>query len=136
VFRLHPSGGKACYSGDLVRSDDEGFIYYVGRRDALIKSSGFRISPTEIEEILWQNASVRSAAVIGIPDELLGQQIKAFVVRNDPNERCEADSLISFCAEKLPRHMVPRTIEFLDDLPTTANGKVDYPALRSRGAQL
>ena len=77
VFRPHPSGEKVCYSGDLVKSDDEGFIYYVGRRDALIKSSGFRISPTEIEEILCQNASVRSAAVIGIPDELLGQHIKA-----------------------------------------------------------
>jgi acyl-CoA ligase (AMP-forming) (exosortase A-associated) len=136
VFRPHPSGEKVCYSGDLVKSDDEGFIYYVGRRDALIKSSGFRISPTEIEEILCRNASVRSAAVIGIPDELLGHRIKAFVVRNDSDDRCVAEALISFCAERLPRYMVPQTIEFLDDLPTTANGKVDYSALRFHDAQL
>jgi acyl-CoA ligase (AMP-forming) (exosortase A-associated) len=136
VFRPHPSGEKVCYSGDLVKSDDEGFIYYVGRRDALIKSSGFRISPTEIEEILCQNASVRSAAVIGIPDELLGQHIKAFVVRNDPDDLCEAEALIRFCVERLPRYMIPRTIEFLDDLPTTASGKVDYAALRFDGTQL
>ncbi len=135
VFRPHPSGEKVCYSGDLVKSDDEGFIYYVGRRDALIKSSGFRISPTEIEEILCRNAGVRSAAVIGIPDELLGQRIKAFVVRNDSDDRCVAEALIGFCAERLPRYMVPQTIEFLDDLPATASGKVDYAALRFHETQ-
>ena len=132
VFRARRDGERVCYSGDLVKSDDEGFIYYVGRRDALIKSSGFRISPTEIEEILCENAGVRSAAVIGVPDDLLGQRVKAFVVPNHSDEECVAEALIRFCAEKLPRYMVPETIEFIDDLPITGSGKVDYVALRSR----
>ena len=72
-----------CYSGDFVTMDEDGFLYFVGRRDTMIKSSGFRISPTEVEEVLFKSGLVRAAAVIGIPDEVLGQTIKAFVVRRD-----------------------------------------------------
>ena len=86
VLRPHPfiapelqDGEKVCYSGDLVKTDEDGFLYYVGRRDAMIKSSGYRISPTEIEEVLFQSGRIRGAAVIGVPDEVLGQQVKAFV---------------------------------------------------------
>ncbi len=69
--------------------------------------------------------------MIGIPDEVLGQTIKAFcVLRN--GENVEADWLISHCAEKLPRYMVPKTVEFLEEMPKTTSGKVDYPALRRR----
>jgi acyl-CoA synthetase (AMP-forming)/AMP-acid ligase II len=111
--------------------DDEGFLYFVGRRDAMIKSSGFRISPTEVEEVLFQSGGVRGAAVIGIPDELLGQQVKAFVVPKE-NNGVDADGLIDHCAEKLPRYMVPKTIESLEELPKMPNGIVDYQALRRR----
>jgi acyl-CoA synthetase (AMP-forming)/AMP-acid ligase II len=136
VFRPDSSGDTVCYSGDLVKSDEEGFLYYVGRRDARIKSSGFRISPSEIEEVLCQNPSVRNAAVIGIPDELLGERIKAFaVLGHHARDGCAPESLIRYCAERLPRYMVPQAIEFLDDLPTNPNGKIDYAALRSRGAR-
>ena len=75
VFRPHPflppeqsDFEKVCYSGDLVKMDEEGYLYFVGRRDTLIKSSGFRISPTEVEQILFKCGDVREVAVIGIPD--------------------------------------------------------------------
>ena len=122
---------KVCYSGDLVKMDEEGFLYYVGRRDTMIKSSGFRISPTEVEEVLFQTGKVRHAAVIGIPDEVLGQTIKAFVVPRDGSP-LDTEELLANCAERMPRYMVPKTIEVLDEMPKTTSGKVDYPALRRR----
>lgn len=122
---------RVCYSGDLVKTDEDGFLYFVGRRDTMIKSSGFRISPTEVEEVLFQSGHLRQAAVIGIPDDALGQSIKAFVV---PREgiNLNADDLIAHCGERVPRYMVPKVVEIMDDLPKTSSGKVDYPALRRR----
>ena len=122
---------RVCYSGDLVKTDEEGFIYYVGRRDAMIKSSGFRISPTEVEELIFQSGQVRHAAAIGIPDEVLGQAVKVFVVPTNGN-RIDVTELITFCEDCMPRHMVPKNIEVVDDLPKTSSGKVDYPSLRQR----
>ena len=122
---------KVCYSGDIVKMDEDGFLYFIGRRDTMIKSSGFRISPTEVEEVLFQTGKLRGAAVIGIPDEVLGQVIKAFVVPRD-GEVLNADALLELCAEKMPRFMLPKSVEVLGDLPKTSSGKVDYPALRKR----
>lgn len=122
---------KVCYSGDLVKMDDEGFLYFVGRRDTMIKSSGFRISPSEVEEVFFQSGKLRGAAVIGIPDDTLGQVIKAFVVSKD-GSALDTQGLLAICAEKLPRYMVPKFIEVLEELPKTSSGKVDYPALRRR----
>lgn len=124
-------GEKVCYSGDVVKKDEDGFLYFIGRRDAMIKSSGFRISPTEVEEVLFQSGKLRGAAVIGVPDDVLGQHIKAFVVAKD-GEALESGPLIDFCAQHLPRHMIPKAVEILPDLPKTTSGKVDYPALRRR----
>jgi acyl-CoA synthetase (AMP-forming)/AMP-acid ligase II len=139
VLRPHPllppelqDGERVCYSGDLVKMDEDGFLYFVGRRDTMIKSSGFRISPTEVEEVLFQSGRLRGAAVIGIPDELLGQSIKAFVVPKD-GEKLAPEDLIAHCAEKMPRHMVPKVVQLLPELPKTSSGKVDYPALRRQG---
>jgi acyl-CoA ligase (AMP-forming) (exosortase A-associated) len=138
VLRPHPFlpaelGGeeRVCYSGDLVKMDEDGFLYFVGRRDTMIKSSGFRISPTEVEEVLFQSGMVRQAAVIGIPDEVLGQSIKAFVVSKN-GDGIDTNALLGFCAQKMPRHMVPKAVEVLEELPKTGSGKVDYPALRRR----
>jgi acyl-CoA ligase (AMP-forming) (exosortase A-associated) len=122
---------RVCYSGDLVRMDEEGFLYFVGRRDNMIKSSGFRISPTEVEEILFQSGLVQGAAVIGVPDALLGQAVTAFVVPGE-GRSVEPEALRAFCAERMPQYMVPKSIEVLDRLPKTSSGKVDYPALRRR----
>lgn len=122
---------KVCYSGDLVKMDEDGFLYFIGRRDTMIKSSGFRISPTEVEEVLFQTGRLRGAAVIGIPDEVLGQVIKAFVVPRE-GDPLNTESLLATCAEKMPRYMVPKFVEVLSELPKTSSGKVDYPALRRR----
>ena len=92
--------------------DEDGFLYFIGRRDTMIKSSGFRISPTEVEEVLFQSGKLRGAAVIGIPDDTLGQTIKAFVVAKDGNS-LDIDALLAYCAEKIPRYMVPKTFEIL-----------------------
>jgi|SRR5271154_643535 len=122
---------KVCYSGDLVKLDEDGFLYFIGRRDTMIKSSGFRISPTEVEEALFSSGKLRGAAVIGVPDDALGQAIKAFVVAKD-GAPLLAEDLIAHCGEKLPRYMVPKTIEIVEELPKTSSGKVDYPSLRRR----
>ncbi|MGB9335356.1 MAG: AMP-binding protein, partial [Candidatus Acidiferrales bacterium] len=122
---------RVCYSGDLVRMDEDGFLFFVGRRDTMIKSSGYRISPTEVEEALTSSGKLRYAAVIGIPDEVLGQTIKAFVVGRD-GERLDTDALIEHCGTRLPRYMLPKTVEVLSEMPKTSSGKVDYPALRRR----
>jgi acyl-CoA ligase (AMP-forming) (exosortase A-associated) len=136
VLRPHPflppelqHTEKVCYSGDLVKMDEEGFLYFVGRRDTMIKSSGYRISPSEVEEVLFQTGKVQGAAVIGIPDGVVGQHIKAFVVPQD-HQTLHVDELIDFCAQRMPRYMIPYQIEVLSELPKTSNGKVDYPALR------
>lgn len=138
VLRPHPflpkelgDNERVCYSGDLVKMDEDGFLYFVGRRDTMIKSSGYRISPTEVEEALYSCGQLKGVAVIGIPDEVLGQVIKAFVVLQD-GVTVEPSELIMYCAEKLPRFMVPKYIEVLQEIPKTTSGKVDYPSLRGR----
>jgi acyl-CoA ligase (AMP-forming) (exosortase A-associated) len=122
---------RVCYSGDLVRTDEEGFLYYVGRRDAMIKSSGFRISPTEVEEVVFQSGRARHAAAIGVPDDILGQAVKVFLVPRD-GESVDTEAVLSFCNENMPRYMVPKFIEVLAELPKTSSGKIDYPSLRRR----
>jgi acyl-CoA ligase (AMP-forming) (exosortase A-associated) len=125
------SDEKVCYSGDLVKMDNEGFLYFVGRRDNLIKSSGFRVSPTDVEEALYRTGRLEHAAVIGVPDEMLGQAIKAFVVPKS-GESLNLDQLLDMCAAEMPTHMVPKTVEVLRELPKTTSGKVNYQALRGR----
>jgi acyl-CoA ligase (AMP-forming) (exosortase A-associated) len=128
----HPAIGnleRVCYSGDLVKMDEEGFLYFVGRRDNLIKSSGFRISPNEVEAALCKAGRLREAAVIGLPDPALGQFIKAFVVPQE-GAALDADALLADVATMLPRHMIPKIVEVLPELPKTSTGKINYPELR------
>jgi acyl-CoA ligase (AMP-forming) (exosortase A-associated) len=122
---------RVCYSGDLVKMDEDGFLYYVGRRDAMIKCSGFRISPTEVEEVVFQSGRARHAAAIGVPDDMLGQAVKVFVVPRD-GESVDTEAVLSFCNDNMPRYMVPKFIEVLSELPKTSSGKIDYPSLRRR----
>ena len=133
VLRPNPlrpaeEGGEiVCYSGDLVREDEDGFLYFIGRQDAMIKSAGFRISPTEVEEALMATGVFRQAAAIGLPDEWLGQKLIAVAVAQ--TEAIDVDAVLATVAETLPTHMVPARIEIVDELPTTPNGKVDYRRL-------
>jgi acyl-CoA ligase (AMP-forming) (exosortase A-associated) len=124
-----------CYSGDLVKTDAEGFLYFVSRRDAMIKSSGYRISPSEVEEVLMKTGQLQAAAAIGVKDELLGYAIKAFVIPCS-DVSLDLEALTAFCTENMPRYMVPKYIEALESLPKGTSGKVDYPALRRREGEI
>ncbi len=137
VLRPHPfprPGAAApdlvCYSGDLVRKDEEGFLYFVGRRDNQIKSAGFRISPTEVEAVICKVAPVRQAAVIGVPDPVLGQHLVAFAILEENAPLLDSSDILVKCAAELPRHMIPKQIELVHELPQTASGKINYPLLR------
>ena len=124
-----PRKEMAVYSGDIVTRDEDGFLYFIGRKDNLIKSAGFRISPQEIEDALYQMKGIKEAAVIGIEDDMLGHKIKAFVSLGDGVNLCEKE-VVDFCAERLPNYMVPHMIVFLDNLPRTLNKKIDRVALK------
>ena len=124
------SGEKVVYSGDYVRRDEEGFLYFVGRRDHMIKRSGFRMSPDEIEEILLRCESVSEAAVRPVCGPTGEVELVAHVVAQ--SEGClSADDLLQFCRREMPTHMVPSSVEFHAALPRTANGKIDRQRLES-----
>jgi len=122
-------GGIAAWSGDRVRRDAQGLLYFVGRRDAMIKSMGNRISPQEIEEAAVATGLVREAVAFGMPDERRGQAIH--LVARGPGEPA---ALASALKQELPNFMQPETIRFVDDLPLGPNGKIDRIAL-ARQAQ-
>lgn len=121
-----PIAELAVWSGDLVRADEEGFLYFVGRADDMIKTSGYRVSPTEVEEVVFSSGLVREAAAFGVPHETLGQEI---VVAAVPAEGYEEQQLFTHCAAALPRFMVPARIVLRHDLPRSPNGKIDRKAL-------
>ena len=109
-------------TGDLVRQDEDGNYRLLGRRDAQIKSRGYRIELGEIETALNAHPSVVECAVIPIPDEMITNRIKAYVVVCDAT--AESD-LVRFCADRIPSYMIPELFEFRDSLPKTSTGKVD-----------
>lgn len=122
-----PSRGLVCRSGDSVVGDADGYFRFLGREDAMIKTQGFRVSPTEVEAALMETGAFRQAAVIGLPDTSLGQRVHAVTVAGE-GDRPDAQVLASVRGA-LPPHMVPRAIERVARLPTTPNGKVDYKRL-------
>lgn len=116
-------------TGDIVTLDDDGVNWvYVGRRDHMIKSRGYRIELGEIETVLYSHEAVKEAAVVAVPDDLVGNRIKAFVVASNQNGLTVTD-LEAFCGQRLPRYMLPEAIEFRDELPKTSNGKVNRQLL-------
>jgi acetyl-CoA synthetase len=117
------------HTGDLAEVDDERYFTFVGRADDLISSAGHRIGPGEIEECLVRHPAVALAAVIGIPDEVRGEAIKAFVVAASPSDRLAAE-LKALVRERLAAYEVPRQIEFVADLPLTVTGKIRRNELR------
>lgn len=123
-------GERLLYSGDLFKKDEEGFLYFIGRNDDMIKSKGERISPREIEDVLCALDGVAEAAVIGVPDEILGQAIKAFIVLS-ADARLTERHILKYCSDNLQTFMVPKYVEFLDSLPKTPNGKVHKKGLES-----
>jgi long-chain acyl-CoA synthetase len=114
---------KVLYTGDLFRTDEEGYLYFVARKDDIIKSRGEKVSPKEVENVLYELAGVREAAVVGVPDAVLGMAIKA-VISTDPDAGLNERDVIRHCAKRLEDFMVPKTVEFRDGLPKSANGKI------------
>lgn len=124
------SGEKILNTGDHFRMDDEGFLYFVGRSDDIIKSRGEKVSPVEVENVLHALAGVREAAVIGMPDTLLGEAVCAFIVV-DPGVNLDPRQIRAHCSAKLENFMLPQHVWIVDDLPRTSTGKVDKRALRA-----
>jgi acyl-CoA synthetase (AMP-forming)/AMP-acid ligase II len=113
---------RVCYSGDLFRLDEEGYFYFVSRKDDMIKSRGEKVAPREVENVLCMLPGVREAAVVGVPDPVLGQAIKAVIVL-DGIKLSEAQ-VIGHCKARLEYFMVPQYVEFRSELPKTASGKI------------
>lgn len=114
-------GERVCYTGDLFRMDEEGYLYFVGRKDDIIKSRGEKVAPKEVENVLHMLPGVL-AAVVGVPDPIMGQAVKAFVV-NHGQALTEAQ-VLAHCKVHLEDFMVPKYVEFLEELPLTSSGKV------------
>jgi acyl-CoA ligase (AMP-forming) (exosortase A-associated) len=124
--RQMPLPEIAVWSGDLVRRDAEGFLYFVGRRDDQIKTSGYRVSPVEIEEVAMASGLISAAAAIGVSHPKLGQAIVLYVIAAG---ELDASALLAHCERELPRYMIPQRIEARATLPLNANGKIDRKAL-------
>ena len=116
-------------SGDIFRTDEEGFLYFVGRNDDIIKSRGEKVSPREVENALYGLEGVLEAAVVGVPDELLGEAVKAYVVLKGDCHYTEKD-IIKHCLARLENFMVPKHVVFADTLPKTNTGKIKKTGLR------
>jgi long-chain acyl-CoA synthetase len=110
-------------TGDLGRKDDKGFFYIVDRSKDMIIRGGFNVYPREIEETMLTHPAVSLAAVIGVPDDENGEEIKAFVIRNDGDATTE-DELVAWCADQMAAYKYPRSVQFVDALPMTATGKI------------
>ncbi|OQA47279.1 MAG: Long-chain-fatty-acid--CoA ligase [Bacteroidetes bacterium ADurb.Bin302] len=121
-------GESLLYSGDYFRQDNDGFLYFVGRIDDMIKCKGERVSPKEVENCICMAKNVSEAAVIGLPDPILGQAIKAYVVAKEGTVIDEKE-LLKFCMKNLENFAVPKFIEIIDRLPKTPNGKIDKKIL-------
>ncbi len=126
----------AVWSGDLVRLDAEGFLYFVGRDDEMIKTSGYRVSPTEVEEVIFASGLVREAAAFGVPHRTLGQAIVAAVVPAEDAGAAPAQAVLDHCRRELPRFMVPGEVLIAQTLPRSPNGKIDRKRLAAEHADL
>jgi len=123
---------RLLYTGDLFRMDDEGFLYFIARKDDIIKSRGEKVAPKEVEGVIYQLPGVVEVAVVGVPDDVLGQAIKAFVVCEEGSHLTERD-VLRHCAGHLEDFMIPKYVEFRDSLPKTSSGKIQKSALTPPG---
>jgi len=120
---------KVLYTGDLFRADDDGYLYFVGRSDDIIKSRGEKVSPTEVENVIYKLPSVSEVAVIGLPDPILGTAIKAVIVPVT-GATLDEHEILSHCSKHLEDYMVPKFVEFRSNLPKTDSGKIRRRAVQ------
>jgi len=126
----------AVWSGDTVKMDEEGFLYFIGRSDEMIKTSGYRVSPSEVEEVVYDSDLVVEAAALGVAHPVLGQAVVLVIYAPDQDETL-GDKLISACRQKLPAFMVPARIVIKNTaLPRNPNGKIDRVQLGGELAEL
>lgn len=139
VLGGRPSGLQlpefAVFSGDTVRRDAQGYLYFIGRRDEMIKTSGYRVSPTEVEEVLYASRLVGECAAFGVDHPTLGQAIEAVATAPQDSGGVDADALAAYCRVHLPVYMLPQRVhEVAGPLPRNPNGKIDRKSLASRWA--
>jgi acyl-CoA ligase (AMP-forming) (exosortase A-associated) len=136
--RFKPAPGKrpdwrtpelAVWSGDTVVADEEGFLYFVGRSDEMIKTSGYRVSPTEVEEVAYDSGLVRDAVALGVEDNRLGQRI--VLLATAAGDELDSKELIAHMRRKLPLYMVPAAVQVRGELPRSPNGKFDRNLLKA-----
>lgn len=125
----------AVWSGDSVKMDEDGYLYFVGRMDDMIKTSGYRVSPAEVEEIVYSTGLVSEVAALGIPHGKLGQGI-VLVAKAKKADETPSEELLEQIRPHVPNYMVPHSIQWKDSLPHNANGKLDRPAMTSEFADL
>ncbi|HUP09203.1 MAG TPA: AMP-binding protein, partial [Caldimonas sp.] len=137
TLRVHADGRTWLHTGDLGRMDADGFFYFSVRLKRMIKSSGFNVYPAQVEATLREHPEVAEACVIGVPDVAQGERVFAYVVLRDPSRAGPPmrAALIAFCRERLIKWSCPRDVAFVDALPLTRIGKVDFRSLERRHAQ-
>ncbi|MEW6110134.1 MAG: AMP-binding protein [Nitrospirota bacterium] len=121
-------GEKVLHTGDLFKMDEEGYLYFVARKDDIIKCRGEKVSPKEIENVLYSLEGILEAAVVGVPDEILGQAVKAYVALENGARLTEKD-ILKYCSQHLENLMVPKYIEIRESLPKTETGKIRKKSL-------
>jgi len=122
-------GEKVLYTGDLFRMDEEGFLYFVGRKDDMIKTRGERVSPKEVENAIYGLEGVLETAVIPVPDEILGQAIKAIIIPKNGFSLTEKE-VLRHCKKELEDFAIPKYVEFRNALPKISSGKIDKLTLK------
>jgi len=122
-------GERILCSNDWFKMDVDGFLYFLGRNDDIIKTRGEKVSPVEVENAIYKIIAVKEVAVIGIPDEILGESIVAYITTHN-NVRLDEKDVQKVCSESLELFMIPQVIRYLDDMPKNSNGKIDKLSLK------
>jgi acetyl-CoA synthetase len=132
TIERYTADGRYCLTGDTISTDADGYFFFSGRSDDIILSAGYRIGPFEVESVLMQHPDVTETAVIGVPDQLRGEVVKAYVVLQQGKSGSQdlAEELKTMVKEKLSKHEYPREIEFVTELPKTPSGKIQRFLLR------
>ncbi|MFA6262629.1 MAG: fatty acid--CoA ligase family protein, partial [Bacteroidia bacterium] len=132
--RLRPGaieGEKVLHTGDLFRTDTDGYLYFVARLDDIIKTRGEKVAPREVEDVIHRIEDVTGCAVVGVPDAALGEAVKAYVTLREGSKLAPRD-IVRHCLGLLENHMAPQSVEIVDTLPQTESGKVRHAELRAR----
>lgn len=116
-------GDRLLRSGDLFRTDADGFLWFVGRKDDVFKTRGEKVAPKEVEAVIYELEAVAEVAVIGVPHDVDGHAVKAFVVPR-PEAMIDETAVRRYCRGRLPSHLVPRFVEIRSSLPRTQSGKI------------